>query len=231
MSASDPRAGPRQRPRASGWPQQVATRTVLHRIAVGHYRDRSGPVPPSGPDSAGRCITSWRVAYCVRLRPRTSSARTKAPAAGPADSPRSLRGPESPQSLTQVERSAGSPMRPGAPCSAPLAQSHATVRAGPEDWRMLQQRFTSAQSRLDVDLVSARPGVERCAGFPEHVKTHLERHPRRFLTHRTLGRVNSIAARGRSTWLMSRRTWMSSVGRSCRGFRTRWRGMFRPFSR
>lgn len=60
-----------------------------------------------------------------------------------------------------------------------------TVKAGPEDWQMLHQRFAAAQNRLEVDLVAARPHIERITDFPEHVKVHLDRHPQRLLAHPT----------------------------------------------
>jgi hypothetical protein len=60
-----------------------------------------------------------------------------------------------------------------------------TVKAEPEDWQMLHQRFAAAQNRLEVDLVAARPHIERIADFPEHVTAHLDRHPQRLLAHPT----------------------------------------------
>ncbi|REE99000.1 AlbA family DNA-binding domain-containing protein [Thermomonospora umbrina] len=64
-----------------------------------------------------------------------------------------------------------------------------TMAAGPEDWQMLHQRFAAARNRLEIEVVAARPDIERIADFPEHVKVHLDRHPRRLLAHRTLGAI------------------------------------------
>ncbi|MFG2006822.1 hypothetical protein ACGFNU_47515 [Spirillospora sp. NPDC048911] len=66
-----------------------------------------------------------------------------------------------------------------------------TLRAAPEDWRMLQQRFAATQNRLDVEVLAAPQEIQQSAAFSEHVKLHLAQHRERLLAARhPLGVMN-----------------------------------------
>ncbi|GAA4082882.1 ATP-binding protein [Actinomadura miaoliensis] len=81
-----------------------------------------------------------------------------------------------------------------------------TVKAEPGEWRMLLQRFATTQNRLDVELVSSQPQVERWADFPEHIELHLEQHRERLLNARHQD-GKALSSVGRYLASQETRTW------------------------